>query len=78
MTKLISPEKGNRKYAAFLLALSLYMMLNIVALFRVTESRLDLPAYAFQLAAGISVICGLFFGSNVLEHFSTKEKQDDK
>ncbi len=78
MIQLIRPLKGNRKYAGFLLALFLYTALNVIAMFRISESRMDLPAYAFQLAAGISVICGLFFGSNVLEHFSAKEKEENK
>ena len=75
MIQLIHPLKGYRKYAAFLVALILYAALNVLAIFRIPADQLDVPMYVFELAAGISVICGLFFGSNVLEHFSTQGKE---
>lgn len=69
----MKPLSGNRKYSGFIIANVLFTIVVIIAVFRVSPDQMNLPAFVFQLAASYSVLCGLFFGSNVLEHFSSKE-----
>jgi len=66
----MKPLTGKRKFLGFLFAVILFTIVVIITIYRVQPGQIDLPSFVFQLAASYSVICGLFFGSNVLEHFS--------
>lgn len=66
----MNPLTGKRKFFGFLFSLLLFTFVVIISLYRVPPEQIELPSFVFQLAASYSVICGLFFGSNVLEHYS--------
>lgn len=66
---------GLRKFTAYVYCLISFSLLTIIALFALREKAEVLPAFVFQLASAFGVICGLFYGSNVLEHFARKEEK---
>lgn len=67
---LIKP--GSRKFTGFLLALFSFSALTILTVCRVEMEAAVLPSFVFQLASAYGIICGLFFGSNVLVHYAKK------
>lgn len=66
---------NNRKFFGFLLAVCLYTAVMLVMLFRFPTLVIDGSVFAVQLSMGYSGICGLFFVSNVAEHFSKRGKE---
>ncbi|MEI8167077.1 MAG: hypothetical protein WCG26_11895, partial [Chloroflexales bacterium] len=50
--------------------LFIFTFVVIFALVSIHPTNLDMSTFVFQLGTAYSVISGLFFGSNVLEHFS--------
>lgn len=70
----MKPLKGNRKYSGFIITMMIYSAVVVITLFRVQVEQIEVPAFCFQLAAAYSILCGLFFGSNVLEHFASERK----
>jgi len=63
---------GSRKFLGFVLTLIAYTIVLIITITKVPNLVIDLPIFAVQCSMGYSIICGLFFGSNVLEHFADK------
>jgi hypothetical protein len=72
----MNPKNGKRKFTAFIITITCFTAIVIFCLSKIDLSRLDLSSFAVQLATGYSVVCGLFFGSNVLEHFASKNDKD--
>ncbi len=65
-------KTGSRKFTAFLFTIVLYSIAVLFSVFILKENTGVLPSLAFQLASAYGILCGLFFGSNVLEHYSRK------
>ncbi|GMU87109.1 MAG: hypothetical protein AMXMBFR48_23500 [Ignavibacteriales bacterium] len=65
-------KPGSRKFTGFLLTLLSFSAVAILALFRSEMESSVLPSFVFQLASAYGIICGLFFGSNVLVHYAKK------
>ena len=63
-------KTGARKFTGFIISILLYTTVMIVAIYKVTGITLDLSAFAVQASIGYCGICGLFFSSNVMEHFA--------
>lgn len=67
-------KTGNRKFYSFLVTVLLYTFVVMAALLK-GNSVGDMAVFALQVSMGFCGISGLFFGSNVLEHFAqAKEK----
>ena len=73
----MNPKPGRRKFTAFVITMICFSGMVVFALCKVDPSAIDVPAFAVQLATGYSVVCGLFFGSNVLEHFANRNSGTD-
>jgi hypothetical protein len=67
---------GKRKFFGFLCALFFFSLVTVIALYRVPAGQVDLPSFVFQLAAAYALICGLFFGSNVMEHYAPQGREE--
>lgn len=71
---MLSPLHGRRKFTAFVYTLFVYSAVIICALIIGSGEPVNLSSFAFQLASAYAILSGLFFGSNVLEHFAGTEK----
>jgi hypothetical protein len=60
------PERGVRKYSAFLISLFVYFAIFSVTVFGGFIDSSNIPTLAFQLGVGIASVTGVFFASNVL------------
>ena len=67
-------KQGSRKFIGFILTLIAYTLVLIIAITKVPNLVIDVAIFSVQCSMGYSIICGLFFGSNVLEHFADKNK----
>jgi hypothetical protein len=73
----MNPKNGKRKFTAFIITISCFTGMMIFCLCKIDLLRFDLSSFAVQLATGYSIICGLFFGSNVLEHFANRDNKSN-
>ncbi len=71
-------KTGTRKVTAFIITLSVYSFVVLIAVLLLRNHPDILPSFAFQLASAYGILCGLFFGSNVLEHFSKNGAKSEK
>jgi len=69
---------GIRKITAFLITAAVYSVVILTAVMLLRDYPEILPSFAVQLATAYGILCGLFFGSNVLEHFSKKGERRDE
>lgn len=65
-------KPGSRKFTGFLLTLFSFSAVAVLAVCILKTEAAVLPSFVFQLASAYGIICGLFFGSNVLEHYARK------
>lgn len=65
-------KPGSRKFTGFLLTLFSFSAVTVLAVCMLKTESAVLPSFVFQLASAYGIICGLFFGSNVLEHYAKK------
>lgn len=71
-------QPGLRKFTAYVYCLICFSLLTVFAVVMLQNKPEVLPGFVFQLASAFGVICGLFYGSNVLEHFAKKEEKRDE
>jgi hypothetical protein len=71
-------EEGSRKLTACIIAIAIFTIVLCIILFRYDVSSGDVPMLVFQSAAAYALLCGLFFGSNVLEHYAPKRTNSEK
>lgn len=67
-------RQGSRKFFGFLITVLLYTVVVLAALLR-GGAVTDMAVFSMHVSLGYCGICGLFFGSNVLEHFSGNKKE---
>jgi hypothetical protein len=60
------PERGVRKYSAFLISLFVYFAIFSVTVFGGFIDSSNIPTLAFQLGVGIASVTGVFYAGNVL------------
>lgn len=60
------PERGVRKYSAFLISLLAYCAIFSVTVFGGFIDSANIPTLAFQLGVGIASVTGVFYAGNVL------------
>lgn len=67
---------GNRKLLAFFITISIFSAAVLTALWILRPTSLDFVSLITTLATSYATLSGLFFGSNILEHFSKKKNED--
>ncbi len=67
-------KTGNRKFLGFVITIVLYTLVLIAVVSKLPNLVVDFSVFAVQSAMGFGIVAGLFFGSNVLEHFADKGK----
>lgn len=65
-------KQGARKFIGFILTLIAYTLVLIIAITKVPNLVIDVALFAVQCAFGFGTIASLFFASNVLEHFASR------
>ena len=65
-------KTGNRKFLGFVITIGLYTAVLILVVITFKGLVVNLEAFAVQASIGFCGISGLFFTSNVLEHFANK------
>ena len=71
-------RQGNRKAYAFLISISVYLLLMLIVIFSKQIMPVDLSTFSLQCAAGIMIISGAFYLGNYGVHNSqNKSKQED-
>jgi hypothetical protein len=68
-------KQGTRKFAGFIVAITLYTLVMGFVVYKIPNLVIDLSAFAVQASLGYCGICGLFFGANVAEHFASKKPE---
>lgn len=71
-------KTGGRKFIGFLVTVILYTVVLMLLIWKMPNMIVDLSAFAVQSSIGFCGIAALFFTSNVLEHFSNKNKPMNK
>lgn len=69
-------EEGKRKVWAYLISMSVYLILMLVVIFTKQIGIVSLESLSFQLALGIMTISGAFYLGNYGVH-KTKENNKD-
>lgn len=68
-------KTGMRKFTAFVITMITYSTAAVSACILLKGEPSVLPSLVFQLASAYGLLCGLFFGSNVLEHYSKNRSE---
>ncbi|NUN09660.1 MAG: hypothetical protein HUU54_10835 [Ignavibacteriaceae bacterium] len=71
-------KQGSRKFIAFMITVFLFTVVVIITAALLKHDNAVLPSFVFQLASAYGILCGLFFGSNVLEHYSGRGKRENE
>jgi hypothetical protein len=71
-------KAGQRKFLGFLITIVLYTVALIIVVTKMNNLIVDLSVFAVQAAMGYGIVAGLFFGTNVLEHFANRNGSANK
>jgi len=66
-------RQGSRKFFGFIITIVLFTAILFYAISKANNFICD-ANFVFQSAMAYGVVAGLFFGSNVLEHFANRNK----
>lgn len=69
-------KQGNRKFLGFVITIIFFTAILFYAISKANSFVCD-ANFVFQSAMAYGVVSGLFFGSNVLEHYANKNKGID-
>lgn len=79
-------KNGNRKFAAYVLLLLVYLTITLAALIILFLAGKDAKGFDINsftglfipLGSGLAAISVLFFSANAAEHFANKKDNEDK